>query len=258
MIYVITHKKIECDYLDEKHYKILHVGPSTDMDVAYLSDSDGDNISIKNANYCELTGLYWIWKNGLEKSDEATGLVHYRRFFSKKNYKRNEKIQVLDYQEIQEQLKENKIILPKKVWSYRTVGRVYSDAHYDADMDLIRGIIQMTYPEYLYSFDKVMRQHWSYYFNMMICQKNLLDEYANWLFSILFKMEEKNDINKYANDYQKRVYGFISERLLQVWVQHNNLKVKEYPVVNVEQEENRISRKLKRINARMFCRSEGK
>ena len=258
MIYVITHKKIECDFTDEKIYRILHVGTPEDTDYTYLNDDVGDNISSKNAYYCELTGLYWIWKNGLEKPDEATGLVHYRRFFSKKNHRRNAKIQVLDYQEIQEQLKENKIILPKKVWSYRTVGRVYSDTHYANDMDLMRDIIQMTYPEYIYSFDKVMRQHWSYYFNMMICQKKILDEYANWLFSLLFKMEEKNDISKYANDYQKRVYGFISERLLQVWVQHNKFKVKEYPVVNVEQEENKISRKLKRINARIFCRREGK
>ena len=50
---------------------------------AILRDDDGDNISAKNPYYCELTGLYFAWKN--IKAD-AIGLVHYRRYFSMKNF----------------------------------------------------------------------------------------------------------------------------------------------------------------------------
>ena len=52
--------------------------------VANILDCDGENISEKNANYSELTALYWMWKNRLnsppaEERDEYYGLAHYRR-----------------------------------------------------------------------------------------------------------------------------------------------------------------------------------
>ena len=59
-------------------YLPLQVGRAlADQDLGWQGDNTGDNISLKNPYYCELTGLYWAWKN--LKAD-AIGLVHYRRF----------------------------------------------------------------------------------------------------------------------------------------------------------------------------------
>ena len=59
-------------------YLPLHVGRAlADHNLGWQGDNTGDNISLKNPYYCELTGLYWAWKN--LKAD-AIGLVHYRRF----------------------------------------------------------------------------------------------------------------------------------------------------------------------------------
>ena len=69
---------------------------------------------------------------------------------------------------------------------------------------------------------------------MMICKKSLYDSYCEWLFDILFELEKDTNLEGY-NDYQKRIYGFISERLLTVWVLKNNLKVFEMGVVNPEE-----------------------
>ena len=48
-----------------------------------IGDDTGDNISAKNAHYCELTAVYWAWKNmGELGNPDYIGLVHYRRFFN--------------------------------------------------------------------------------------------------------------------------------------------------------------------------------
>ncbi len=75
-IYVMTHKKIE--NLPEKIYQPLHVGREGKEDLGYPGDHTGEQISSKNPYYCELTGMYWIWKN---VSCDVIGVCHYRRFF---------------------------------------------------------------------------------------------------------------------------------------------------------------------------------
>ena len=77
-IYIAIHKKAKV--LERECYIPLHVGAEGKEDLGFTRDNTGDNISCKNLNYCELTGLYWIWKHS--KAD-IVGLVHYRRYFVK-------------------------------------------------------------------------------------------------------------------------------------------------------------------------------
>ena len=63
-------------------YLPLHVGKSGKEDIGFAGDDTGENISHKNANYCELTGLYWAWKN---LAADYIGLCHYRRYFTHSN-----------------------------------------------------------------------------------------------------------------------------------------------------------------------------
>ena len=69
--------------------------------------------------------------------------------------------------------------------------------------------------------------------NMFIMKKKLLDNYASWLFAIFDELEKNIDISNY-DDYNKRIYGFLSERLFNVWVLNNKLKIKEITVYNTE------------------------
>ena len=81
-----------------------------------------------------------------------------------------------------------------------------------------------------------MNQKKIYLFNMFVMKKELFDSYASWLFDILFELEKRIDISSYDN-YQKRVYGFLSERLFNVWLRKNgNLRVKQVPVIFLEDE----------------------
>ena len=66
-------------------------------------------------------------------------------------------------------------------------------------------------------------------------KKKFFDEYCKWLFSILFELEKRIDISNY-NQYEARVFGFIAERLLNVWFEKQQLKVKEMSVVFLEKQ----------------------
>lgn len=98
-IIVATHKKYEMP--QDAMYLPLHVGAEgkTDqngnpLDLGYQKDNTGENISNKNAAYCELTGLYWAWKN---LDTDYTGLAHYRRHFGKKLEKEIDKKKLNKY-----------------------------------------------------------------------------------------------------------------------------------------------------------------
>ena len=236
-IFVATHKPIEV-VLPYKYYIPLHVGATIhEYSLPYVTDDTGDNISILNPYFCELTGHYWIWKN---INDDIVGLEHYRRFFvtylgylvkliSGKN------CCFLSERQIRKDLKSHDIIISTKGRS-RGMGNLvnaYAGSHERKDIIETLLIIHELYPEYDAAVKEVFSDVAFYPANMLICQKNLFDDYCSWLFSILFELEKRIDISNY-NDYQKRVFGFIAERIFRVYVVHNKLKTKERHIINTE------------------------
>ncbi len=239
MIYIITHKKFDYSKYDADTYKVMYVGKGQDCSEHYFRDNIGDNIAEKNPNFCELTGLYWIWKNGNESENDNVGLVHYRRFFTTNReynlYKKNNMVPyALNKDDIRENCNQSTVIMPKKLWTIRSLKANYIRVHSEEDYNIMRDSVKKCSPSYLTDFDKIMNGHCGYYFNMIICQKSVLNEYCRWLFNIMDELERRIDLNKYEDNYQKRVFGFMSERLLQVWIKHNNYNIVEYPVFNTE------------------------
>ena len=116
------------------------------------------------------------------------------------------------------------------------------------------------YPDYIDSFDRIMKNNKMYQFNMMITDKKNYASYCEWLFNILFELEKDINLDDGYNDYQKRIYGFISERLLNVWVEKNNLKVKQMRVINLNMNWKEIIRlNLRRIkNEYIFNKNKDK
>ena len=77
-ILVCCHKKDV--FASDPPYFPIQVGKAlSSVDLGITGDDTGDNISGKNPSYCELTGLYWAWKN--LKDTDVIGLCHYRRYF---------------------------------------------------------------------------------------------------------------------------------------------------------------------------------
>ena len=190
--------------------------PSID---GFRRDDEGENISARNANWCELTGLYWAWKN-LEA--DAIGLVHYRRHFKAAP----ERIAAL--------LEHHDIILPRRRrYFIETNYSHYAHAHHAVDLDLTRTILQGRHPECVAAFDRVMRRTGGHRFNMLVMKREALDAYCTWLFGILFELERRLDISSYSRN-DARVFGFVAERLLDVWLEANGRDYAELPVRNLE------------------------
>ena len=228
-IFVVTHKKAE--FPDKEYYVPIQAGTEINDDLGYTADNIGDNISNKNKNYCELTALYWIWKNC---NADIVGLNHYRRYFFKNRF--CSKIdKVINDEKIISYIQKYDMIIPEPEYILKyTIKEEYEKKHHIKDLDNCRNIIQKKYPDYVEAFDKVISSKKMRQYNMLITKKELFDKYCEWLFSILFELESITDISQY-DDYNKRIYGFLSERLFNVWLEKNNdIKIKELPVNNIE------------------------
>lgn len=231
-IYVMAHKAFEGP--KDTCYIPLQVGAALHEDLGYLRDDSKDNISSKNPNYCELTGLYWVWKNDY-KSDYV-GLCHYRRYFldgenrmiSGEEFKRF-------FKDCEKQGISPVVTSPKACTvDGATVKDFYvGSGHNEVDLIKTRESIERLTPDYLEYFDAVINGNATYFANMLVAKKSLVDAYCEWLFTILFDVEKNLDISDY-DDYNKRVFGFISERLLMVWLLKNNVYVQECMVTMVD------------------------
>ena len=196
-------------------------------------DNEGENISAKNPHYCELTGLYWAWKN---LDADYVGLVHYRRHFSDGKPWKKKWDRIITEDELKEHLRQADILLPKpRHYWIETNYSQYVHAHHAEDLEQTSKILREKYPDYVPAFEKSMRKRSGHRFNMMVMKKELLDQYCAWLFDVLQELENALDISGY-NKNDQRVFGFVGERLLDVWLETNRLTYKNIPYVFMEKQ----------------------
>lgn len=233
-ILIATHKAYE--FPEQAIYCPIQVGKAlSSTDLGLLSDNSGEHISDKNYSFCELTALYWAWKNGTFEHQDYVGLVHYRRYFSGKGIQLKGK-GILSELEIKAYLRRADCILPKKRNYYiESVYSHYKNAHYIQDLEKAISIIFAKKPEYIPACHQVLEGKVLHLFNMFIMRRELCIQYCEWLFPILFELEKQLDISQY-NTYQKRVFGFIAERLFNIWLIHNQIQTLEVKVVSLEKE----------------------
>ncbi len=218
-IFTMTHKKFEEP--SDPIYMPLQVGRACSEDLGYPGDNTGDNISAKNCYYGELTGVYWVWKNF--STSDYVGICHYRRYFCTEEGRIfNEK----DYTYI---LNEYDIITSKKLKLNFSYFDGYEGDYNIFDLITTGEVIRQKFPEYYDTFERLVHGNGTYFANMMVAKKEIYDEYCEWLFSIFEEVEKRIDPSGY-DDYHKRVFGFISEFLLLVWVNVKGLKVYECKV----------------------------
>ncbi|MDY3359784.1 MAG: DUF4422 domain-containing protein [Clostridium celatum] len=228
LIFVVKHKKYNTPEYDP--YKSIGVGKNQHSFDTRFHDDVKCNISDKNSSYCELTAQYWVWKN-LSDKFENIGLNHYRRYFANSFFKRK----LLCNSTLDKYLEKYDIILPKPwYWNHSVSTHYYLyGAGKKKDLLTTREAIKKLAPDYLESFDFILKQKQASYCNMLITSREYFDRYNKWLFNILNYVEKNTDTTNYTIA-EKRIYGYLSEILLNVWVNNNNLKIKYLPMIEKE------------------------
>ena len=197
----------------------------------FLRDDTGDNISAKNPSWCEMTGVYWAWKN--LKSD-AVGLAHYRRHFKGRGGSIATGDEIRAILEGTDGNPPVDIVLPKKRnYFIESTYSQYAHAHHAKDLDLTREVLSELDPESVVHFDAAMKSTRGHRFNMFVMRRALFDDYCAWIFPILEALEDRLDTTGYSQ-YDLRVYGFLAERLLDVWIARRGVKYAERPVLHLE------------------------
>lgn len=245
-IFLATHKKYT--FPDSSLYVPIQAGADIDKPLGYTPDNTGDNISSLNRSFCELTVYYWVWKN--VKNLDVVGVGHYRRipFESRTEMFTKEKLDELFNEAKYDCLVNNGFsrFEAKDVYkdfcdspeSFDLPGQStytgYAHCHRRVDMDLAWEAIKKYYPEYEKTFvNYVVFDNLFIPCNILIARKEIFDSYCKWLFDILFFVRKYSPYETY-DEYNKRVFGFLAERLFAVYLVHNNLKCGSLVTVDLE------------------------
>ncbi|MCF0260756.1 MAG: DUF4422 domain-containing protein [Erysipelotrichaceae bacterium] len=224
-VIVAAHK--EYPMPQDPMYLPLQVGAAGKESIGWQRDDAGEQISEKNPTYCELTGLYWAWKN---LDCTHLGIVHYRRHFKGSAVP----FGVLSQKEAERLLQKADCIVPvRQRYFIETIYSHYQHTHYEQDLIKTRRILEKRFPEYLEAFDHHMQERSGHMFNMFVMKKELADEWCKFIFSVLSDLEQETDLSGY-DEYQARVFGRISEILLDVWLQHRCISCIEADMVYTE------------------------
>lgn len=212
-------KQLKNVVVDPKYMKKLQVGVyHTPRREADFYDNEGDNISDKNGNYSELTGLYWMWKNQVQldpdKAGHYYGLAHYRR-----------RLQLSGDDILRLQDNDIDVVLPYPMPYEPNIEAHHNRYLKDTEWNAVLAALKELHPEYAEAFRAILQQEYLYNYNVILAKGNVLDDYCGWLFPILFKVEEINDPRgeKPANRY----IGYIGETLETLYFMYhkNDLRI---------------------------------
>jgi len=175
--------------------------------VSFFDNDTNDNISSLNKQFCELTGLYSIWKRNLKDYDYV-GICHYRRHF------------ILE-KDVFDVMKNNgiKVALPVPLYVDPSLEDNYRFRHVGSDLDFVYQYVEVHFPDMAKEMHMFFQQGLYSPCNMFIATPQILNELCEWMFPILFSLYD--EVGDRDDAYQNRYPGFISERLISFFFEYN-------------------------------------
>lgn len=264
-IYVITNGVIP-KMLSNFHF-VLQTGSRGKKSIVEgcARDDSGNNISERNSKYAELTGLYWIWKN---QNAEYVGMLQYKRRFAIEygctlfGRRLIFGYHILSSKDMMHCLRKYDAIVAEEDLGSQTVDLQFRTGgnrglYPGIILDATEEIIKKEFPEYYDELRKVMNGTVINPHNMIVARKDILDKYCEFLFPILERLDEYVPVG-FDNANYNRMYGWLAERLLGVYLKHYSISYKKFPVVDIEHTKLTANRRLGDFLQRCWRRLERK
>lgn len=220
------------------------VGQFQSNDPLIFSDNSGNNISALNPYFCELTAMYWAWKNisGVDK----IGFCHYRRYFYLgSEFYSSQRVPFVDLNSVilemsGPQAKERALallehadaIVPQAFYLGGSIDQEYQAHHLPEHWAVFKSVLFDHLPHYRRYAAYFEHSNRFIFCNMMIWHWQFFDRYCSELFPILFEVHARCPVPK--DSYQARYLGFLAERFLMFFCYANGLRLAEVPLVGFE------------------------
>ena len=204
-----------------------------------IGDDTGDNISYLNREFCELTAMYWAWKNYDKLGNpEYIGFMHYRRHFIFNNYIDKNDLgwgckvfdKITPEYLLYSKMYKSSILNTINGYDIITTNQVYYKNnvvdHYQEIMPFLdvkyllmaKNITQELYPKYNNSSETYYNSKYHYWYHSFIMKKDIFFKYAEWLFSILFTLHKQIDYSLFKIDNEYRTVAYIAERMHGIFI----------------------------------------
>ena len=223
-IWLIGHRKTTEPYWETELYQPIQIG--TGVTFLSIRDNTGDNIAEWNKAYCEMTGVYWIWKN--TDLPDYVGICQYRR-----------RLPFKDAAEVEKIFKSSDVIAAEPLKMGKTPYEQYSHCHNVADMETAEEVIKQKFPEYANGFDAYIKKgNTLFYSNGFVMRRQDFLDYCDFFFGFAQEFRKRrgwDTLEQEMSDiegemirgeraktrglgYQSEVFGFMSERMLTLFL----------------------------------------
>ena len=174
------------------------------------------NIAHLNPKLNEMTSIWCYWKN-LMKDADYIGFNHYRRLFRIEDLNDVAEYDVIDAKPIPMVFNMSYFTgSPIPNFVPTDIKNGYAICHKIEDWNKMEELLKKT-PYYVFFEDWKNQNSLSSPCNLFIMKKKMFEEYCDFIFPILFDLEQK--INLEGRDgYQRRALAFISERLTSLFI----------------------------------------
>ena len=224
-----------------------------------IGDNTGDNISLLNREFCELTSIYWAWKNYEQLGNpDYIGLMHYRRHFIfnqafigdkktdfcnmiRSDYMQEDYLEELGYyNQIFDYTDSKTCVICSNhhdisPYSYHKNLSFLDQQNYEKGISFAKQQSSKL-RKYIEKYLNGKTHCWS---NMFVLPKKAFFEYCQWMFDILLKFHKEVKL-EHESFSEQRFMGYLAESLSGAYWEYladNGYKIKSLPISFIEQPE---------------------